>query len=214
MNVSGMRRLVWPFALSLLLHAIVLMQVSRDNAPMPASRKPSVTVSFVPLPLVQENRNQRKNQTAQDHPSKGISRAPSGIGMPGTSAPPQAVNRLDTNQLLSQAREHALKEYHASAPALALDGNYYGTYTGVDSGTFFFHLDGDGHASGTGQSGIHDISFVIAGNTTKDGLIQMSGKGMAGVARFEGLLNIKTREVTGTWSAAGIGRGSFSGRHE
>lgn len=221
-NNSGMRRLAWPFALSLLLHIVVLAQVIWNSAPEPASRQPDLKISLNSKPAAPDHRDQREERTAQE--LAPISRAPSEpvppkpdapeIEMPEAPTPPLTANRLDTVQLLSQAREYAAREYRSPSPASMPDGDYYGTYTGEDNGTFFFHLNQDGHASGTGQSGIYGISFVITGNATGDGRIQMYGKGMAGAARFDGQLNVKTREVTGTWSAAGIGRGSFAGRHE
>ncbi|BBI99859.1 hypothetical protein FGKAn22_15520 [Ferrigenium kumadai] len=218
-NNSGVRRLAWPFALSLLLHSIVLVPVIWNSVPSPASHKPDLTISLDSMSVAPAHRNQREERPAQETTLKAISRPPSEpatpkIEMPEAHTPPRAANHLDTSQLLSQAREYAAHEYHGSAPARMPNGDYYGTYTGDDSGTFFFHLNEEGHASGTGQSGIHGISFVIAGNATGDGHVQMYGKGMAGAARFDGQLNVKTREVTGTWSAAGIGRGSFAGRHE
>lgn len=221
---SGMRRLAWPLALSLLVHVIVLATVIWNNAPDSSSHKPDLAVSLDSMP--EAHRIPREGQTAQEPAS--TSRTPSAparskpampeatpeIEAPVAYTPPLAANHLDTSQLLSQAREYAAHEYRDSSHASMPEGDYYGTYSGDDSGTFFFHLNPDGHASGTGQSGIYGIGFVIAGNATRDGYIQMYGKGMAGAARFDGQLNVKTREVTGTWSATGIGRGSFAGRHE
>ena len=118
------------------------------------------------------------------------------------------------NRLLNQARDYANKELRTSAPAFTLNGDYYGTYSGSDNGTFYVHLDNAGHASGSGQSGSFGISFIITGEATSDGLIQMSGSGIAGNARFKGQLDIKTGKLSGTWLAAGIGSGSFAGQHE
>ena len=124
------------------------------------------------------------------------------------------AGHLDLNQLLDQAKLYATKEYRTSIPAFTLNGDYYGTYTGSDNGTFFVHMDSAGHASGSGQSSMHNVNFIITGDVTKDGFIQMSGTGIAGNARFEGHLKISTGTIAGSWLAAGIGSGTFSGQHE
>lgn len=126
----------------------------------------------------------------------------------------EASSHLDMSHLHAQAREYANKELSSLESTSLLHGDYYGTYTGSDNGTFFFHLDSVGHASGTGQSDRLGISFMITGSATSNGILQMTGDGKAGDARFTGQLNIKTGNVSGSWFVESIGSGLFSGQHE
>lgn len=220
-----MRRLAWPLAISVLLHTVVLAQLDWNRLPVPTSNRHALTVSLEPAPSIRQEKiaqgsnphPARTNLTEQSEkksnpekitlPTNGIETATA----ENTNAP---AARLDMNRLLNQASDYAQKELRSSTPAFSLDGDYYGTYDGSDSGTFFVHLDNAGHASGSGQSSTFGIGFSIAGNATKDGIIQMSGTGVAGNARFKGRLDIKTGQVSGSWSAASIGSGTFSGHHE
>lgn len=150
----------------------------------------------------------KKIGTAKVSPSSRV------LSTLNTAGAKESDGRLDMNHLLNQARDYAKKELRAGKPDFSLDGDYYGTYAGSDSGTFYVHLDNAGHASGSGQSNTFGISFSISGQATKDGLIQMSGTGIAGNARFKGQLDIKTGQISGSWLAASIGSGTFSGHHE
>ncbi|HEX5336856.1 MAG TPA: hypothetical protein VFW53_00285, partial [Gallionella sp.] len=218
-----MRRLAWPLAISVLLHAAVLSQLNWNKLPAPTSKRHALTVSLEPAPSI---RQEKISQDSNPHPArtniaeqgesnpKKISHPTKGIETSTAKNTNGAAAPLDMNRLLNQASDYAKKELRTSEPAFALDGDYYGTYDGSDSGTFFVHLDNAGHASGTGQSSTFGISFSIAGDATKDGFIQMSGTGIAGIARFRGRLDIKTGKVSGSWFADRIGSGTFSGHHE
>ncbi|MCK9200986.1 MAG: hypothetical protein M0P59_07420 [Gallionella sp.] len=221
----GKRHLAWPLALSLILHAIVLSQMNWGRMTAPASDRHPLTVTLEPFPLAREETRSRDNaphptrtniEDAVDIKSKPekISSPAHGIETPAAENTSAPAAHLDMNRLLNQARDYANKELRTSAPAFTLNGDYYGTYSGSDNGTFYVHLDNAGHASGSGQSGSFGISFIITGEATSDGLIQMSGSGIAGNARFKGQLDIKTGKLSGTWLAAGIGSGSFAGQHE
>lgn len=223
-TIVGKRHLAWPLAVSLILHTIVLSQMNWERMTAPASERHPLTVSIEPTPLARVEKISRDNaprptrtnieEAVDKNKSEKASSPAQRIETPAVENTSAPATHLDMNRLLSQARDYAKKEPRTSTPAFTLNGDYYGTYSGSDNGTFYVHLDDAGHASGTGQSGSYGISFVISGEATRDGLIQMSGSGIAGNARFRGQLDIKTGKLSGTWLAAGIGSGSFSGQHE
>lgn len=223
-----MKRLAWPIVISLILHVVVLSQANWKILHTPISDQQRLTVSFDPLPSAQQRkmdqernqspahaeRNRFKDQVVQKHKAEGVAQLPEGIEIPNSVDVFETGNRLDINRLLNQAKEYALKEHRTSEPTLFLHGDYYGTYTGSDNGTFFFNLDRSGHVSGSGQSDTFGVSFLITGSVTSNGLIQMTGKGKAGIAQLAGQLNINTRQISGSWFASSLGRGLFSGQHE
>jgi hypothetical protein len=227
MNAFIKYRLAWPLAISLLLHAIALSQISWKALPSPAIDQSRLTVSIASPPARPEKIFPDSKLLSASTDNNGIKKIveENNTTEQTSSSPPETepshlaetntiVAHLDTNKLLNQVREYASKEFRTTTPAFILNGDYYGTYTGSDSGTFYVHLDSAGHASGSGQSGTFGISFIITGDATKEGFIQMSGTGIAGTARFKGQLNIKTGQVSGSWIAASIGSGTFSGQHE
>jgi hypothetical protein len=99
-------------------------------------------------------------------------------------------------------------------------GDYYGTYTGDDSGIFFFHLDSAGHATGTGQSDTRGIVFSIEGEVSSNGAIRMVGTRKEGDSKFQGYLSgaldMKNGKISGSWSVHGrlFLKGGFSGQRE
>lgn len=133
---------------------------------------------------------------------------------PGGPAGQAAPARIDVAQALSQAREYARMAGRFSPEPFTYAGDYLGSYTGADEGTFLVRLDASGHASGTAQSRRFGLAILISGTASTSGEIRMSGSGTAGKARFSGQLNARTGEVAGSWSAPGIGGGSFTGRRE
>jgi hypothetical protein len=224
-TLVGKRHLAWPLAVSLIVHAIVLSQINWEKMTALASDRHPLTVTLEPVHLARE---ETRSQDNAPHPTRTnitettdkktnpekISPLAHGIETPAAGNTSAPAAHLDMNHLLNQARDYAKNEPRTSAPAFTLNGDYYGTYSGSDNGTFYVHLDNAGHASGSGQSGSFGISFIITGEATRDGLIQMSGSGIAGNARFKGQLDIKTGKLSGTWLAASIGSGSFAGQHE
>jgi hypothetical protein len=223
-----MQRLTWSIIISLLLHVTVLSQINWKKLPASTGDQQRLTVSFAPYYSEHPANTLRKTKSSQAHADSDQFNKQTGEKgnvemMTFTSAKIEISNageanedtgHLDLNQVLNQAKEYAIKEYSTSIHAFTLNGDYYGTYTGSDNGTFFVHLDSGGHASGSGQSSMHSVSFNISGNVTKDGIVQMSGSGIAGNARFEGQLKISTGTISGSWSAGVIGSGTFSGQHE
>ena len=225
---NSMQRLAWPLIISLILHIALLSQGNWKGLPISTSYQHRLTVSIAPYYSAHTGKTLQINQSHHDRADATISKKQAGekgneemitstsakIDISNAGETNGTAGHLDLNQLLDQAKVYATKEYHTSIPEFTLDGDYYGTYTGSDNGTFFIHLDNAGHASGSGQSSMRNINFLITGDVTKDGFIQMSGKGIAGKARFEGQLKISTGTISGSWLAPGGGSGAFSGQHE
>lgn len=220
-NVSEKYRLVGLLAASVLLHAIVLFQVRWDSQLTPPRFQQTLTVNLgtplsarqekIPLvsksPPVRNKKSRVSEQAAQSTEKISLSSPTSGV----TS---EKLTHLDVGQLLNQARENAIQEQRSAKPDFPLSGDYYGTYTGGDEGTFYVHLDNARHALGVGESSRYGVVFNITGDATTDGLIHMSSTGIAGAASFKGKLDLKTRMISGSWVAEGIGSGTFSGQSE
>ena len=126
----------------------------------------------------------------------------------------EGEKQFDKTQIASQIKNIYLEDSQTAESSINFSGDYYGTYSGDDMGTFFVHVDNAGIALGSGQSTKFGVNFSIKGAATSDGFIKMSGSGLAGKARFEGKLNKNNGTVVGTWSAGVVGRGTFSGKHE
>lgn len=128
-----------------------------------------------------------------------------------------APNKTTINlaQLRSQgaslARELAQTDTSESGHTGIL-GDYYGSYNGADTGTFYIHVDHIGNIFGSADSSTARSSFTITGKVSTDGVVQMTGKGLAGSASFDGKINLKTGGVSGHWNLTGFGRGQFAGQ--
>ena len=117
--------------------------------------------------------------------------------------------------MLNQAIKYDKSNVVSEMPTTDINGEYYGTYSGSDSGTFNIRLNSTtGVISGLLQSGNYNINLIISGNFSPDGVVQMSGKGSAGQATFTGHINVKTKEMSGSWGFPELGMGVFKGRHE
>lgn len=127
---------------------------------------------------------------------------------------------LDMNQIRGLVNEYARQEFATVKPTAPVHGDYFGTYSGDDSGIFFFNLDRTGHATGTGQSDTRGIAFLIEGRVLPDGVIQMVGIRKDGDSKFTGTLSgrldMRTGKIAGTWSVSGRLnlKGTFSGQRE
>ena len=217
-NITDLPPLAWAMVISFLLHAILLLLVKWPTVLTPQNLQPRLTVSLFPRHstpplLTQALPKQVKNKILYQASSPSKATLPSQISATSTVDTPQTNQSLDMGQLLNQAREYA-KSVRTTAPKLEVFGDYYGTYNGSDNGTFYFQLDQSLHATGSGQSNKYGVSFIIAGSASSDGIIQMTGTGMAGDAKFTGRINIQTRQVSGEWQLVGLGRGEFFGKHE
>ncbi|MFZ6657097.1 hypothetical protein [Undibacterium sp. TJN19] len=122
---------------------------------------------------------------------------------------------INLNQLRSQAtllaKESAQNEA-SEAGYTGILGDYYGSYNGADTGTFYIHVDHTGNIFGSADSGTAHSSFTITGKVSTNGVVQMTGKGLAGSASFDGNINLKTGGVAGHWNLTGFGRGQFAGQ--
>ena len=205
------RQLLWPATISLALHLIAFSFVNNADRPELSHAPHHLSVT-----LVQASSPQHRLTPETTSPQNGIATQVL------TSAEVLDSNasdyRLDIDQLRSQAHEYASQELATSTPAIPLDGDYFGTYAGDDSGIFFFHLDSTGHASGSGQSDTRGIAFLIEGDVKDNGVIRMVGSRKEGDSKFvgqmNGQLNIKTGKIAGSWSVPGFLKGSFSGQQD
>ncbi len=128
------------------------------------------------------------------------------------SEPAKSINFRDQAKLIAKEMASEMDARNPSPPPLS--GDYYGTYDGDDTGSFYFHLDKNGNVLGSGTSRIARSNFSISGKITSDGVIQLLGKGLAGTASFDGKIHAKTGAVSGTWYLAKFGRGKFTGKRE
>lgn len=207
---SPMQRLVWSLLISMTFHLLVFFLVNS-----PVQQQPTRDLHRLTVNLVQALPPRHiKKQTAPIRRTDDVAQSTVNTAVQHTN---EAAYRLDMNQLLNQVRDYASQELTTSKPALPLQGDYYGTYTGDDSGIFFFHLDDAGHASGSGQSDTRGIAFLIAGDVMPDGSMRMVGTSNAGSkfkGQMQGQLDLRTGRVSGSWLVPGILKGYFSGRQE
>ncbi len=131
---------------------------------------------------------------------------------PPQAEPSKAINFRDQAKLI--AKEMAADISDKDRGQYEISGEYYGTYDGDDTGSFYFNLDKSGNVLGSGTSRTARSNFSITGKITSDGIIQLLGKGLAGTASFDGKIQAKTGAVSGTWYLAKFGRGKFSGKRE
>lgn len=216
LNDSSVRgRFVYAGALSLILHVALLAKINLKTASSLVRKQPYLSVSFAPsLAMPQEKSTPTVHPATPRSIASNTPRILDAIENSNSADATKTSAPLDMSQLRAQAREYANKELGYTDATPLLHGDYYGTYSGNDNGTFFFHLDNAGHVSGSGQSDRFGLSFIITGRATSDGLLQMTGNGKAGDAKFSGQLNIKTGAVSGVWTVAGFGSGTFAGQHE
>jgi hypothetical protein len=198
-----MRSLALPFLIALMLHILVLSQFGKHPRYEETTVSPTLTIRLmaeaVPAAVVRKSRHATRP-------------APKRIANTLTSDSSDA--QLDMNLIRGQARSYARESLADNEPALSIEGDYYGSFSGDDSGVFYVHLYANGHASGTGQSNSINIPFLISGNVDKEGMIAMQGSGIAGDARFTGQLNIATGTVSGSWNVPGFMKGIFSAHRE
>ncbi|MBI5918631.1 MAG: hypothetical protein HY849_04570 [Nitrosomonadales bacterium] len=203
-----------PFILlAALLHLAALLWFKLPPAPLPTLQAPLEIRFESPATPRPQAAVTTPSHTAHPVSSVPSANKPAVIAKRDEQAAP-AAPAFDVSRLREQARNYALQEQRTSTPQTGLEGWYFGSYTGLDSGTFSFTLDDTGHATGSGQSSRYGINFIISGNVATSGLIQMSGSGTAGEAHFNGKLDLKSGELSGTWILAGAGGGTFNGQRE
>ena len=219
--------------ISLLLHLFLLSQLNWRESPIHAIDQKRVEVRIIPpydfkplVPIVEKAHRSfqdgnsvtfKEKTSVNNREAKVVSKDIIQPLAPHEDVKKDNNQHLDITQLVEQVKNNYLEHDRASGEVSAplLTGDYYGTYNGnSDTGTFFVHVDGQRHASGSGQSTQHGFTFNISGSVTMDGFIEMSGSGIAGNARFQGRLDKKTGKVDGVWTAGIAGGGTFSGQHE
>jgi hypothetical protein len=209
----ALQRLALPFLISAILHLLVLSQLNWNGLHVRINEQQRLTVRLVPaLPTESSVQNVQAD--------RGRERSPLSIARESIDALEANTSgyRLDMNSIRDQVREYARQEFATSRPVASIEGDYFGSYTGDDSGIFFFHLDRNGHASGNGQSDMRGIAFMIEGDVLPNGTIRMIGARHSGDSKFKGQLSgkldMKTGQVSGLWSVPGILQGNFTGQHE
>ncbi|MDD2686713.1 MAG: hypothetical protein PHY62_11175 [Gallionella sp.] len=219
--VLAKRYLIGALLASLILHAAIISRLAPTTMPAPQDALPALTVMLQFPPAIKSGEVSPDNHlpapqvkiAAMDEKTSHTPPLMRSViaGANETSIP---TTQLDMNRLLEQVRNDARQNLRNTEALPELAGDYYGTYSGSDSGTFYVHLDKAGHASGSGQSNSYGISFAITGEAAGDGRIQMSGSGIAGQAKFNGKLDMHSGKISGSWLAASVGSGTFSGQHE
>jgi len=204
---TAMQRLALPFLISAILHLVVLSQINWGGLHASLREQHRLNVSLIPAVL----------------PDERTSLGDSGRSHGAHSSAKTVETALDANvsdysldmrQIRSQARDYAKQEFATSDRSLPLSGDYYGTYTGDDSGVFFFHLDANGQVSGSGESTAIGIVFMISGNILPNGVIHMVGKKKDARASLSGQLDAKTGKISGSWFVSGLAEGEFTGQRE
>jgi len=131
----------------------------------------------------------------------------------GVEANASAKNSINLVQLRSQATLLARESAQSGASESGnqgILGDYFGSYQGADTGTFYIHVDHKGNILGSADSRTARSSFTITGKVSTEGVVQMTGKGLAGSASFDGKINLATGAVSGHWNLTGFGKGQFS----
>ena len=91
-----------------------------------------------------------------------------------------------------------------------ISGNYMGTFSGQDSGTFNVNIDTTGNVTGSGFSNAGG-GFTVSGTVTSNG--QATVTGFAGLATFSGTISIANGTFAGNWvNDTDMQSGSFTGR--
>ena len=88
--------------------------------------------------------------------------------------------------------------YAGNLPA-GLLGNYSGTFSGVDQGTFNVVVASNGVVQGSGYSSKYRAGFIASGLVSATGEMQLSGSGQAGGSTFTGVIDQRTGAVSGQW---------------
>lgn len=198
--------LALPLLFSVILHLAVLSLFNWDGLRIRNGGQRNLTVTLVPAALTEDRRmqdlaGQVLKFPGQDEVIEALDSDKSGY-------------RLDLDQIRTQARAYSRQELATSGQTLPQYGDYYGTYTGDDSGVFSFHLDHTGQVSGSGESSGTGIVFFISGNIAPDGVMHMVARRNDAKANLSGRLNIRSGQISGSWHVFGIAEGLFSGQHE
>ncbi|MFH2134788.1 MAG: hypothetical protein ABII81_06350 [Pseudomonadota bacterium] len=200
---AQLQRLRVPFLIALTLHAMALFSLNVDH-----DRAQEINL---PAPLMIRLMPAQLPQAGQKKHSSALAKMMDAEPVLSSST---SEMQLDMSLIRDQARAYASALPASNGPGLSVEGDYYGSYGGDDSGVFFFHMNRDGQGTGTGESESFGIPFVISGKVDAQGKLHMTGNGVAGEARFNGQLDMRSGEVKGTWTVHGLLKGSFAGHRE
>ena len=93
-------------------------------------------------------------------------------------------------------------------------GNYRGTFTGDEVGTFNVTINSSGVITGSGFSNTFQVGFPASGTASASGSVAINAAaGTAGAATFIGAINAATGAVSGTWTRPGA-NGTFTGQRQ
>ena len=91
-------------------------------------------------------------------------------------------------------------------------GNYTGTYTGAEVGTFTVVINAAGVVSGTSFSQTYGLTFAVSGAVTTSGALSLTATGSSGSAVFNGSVTA-AGAVSGNWNyVQSTTGGTFTGR--
>jgi len=77
-------------------------------------------------------------------------------------------------------------------------GNWGGSYTGGDNGTWMAAIDTEGNVSGSASSNVFNQTYILEGTVSETGVFTATVGTATSGAIFTG--NIDGNNVTGTWS--------------
>jgi hypothetical protein len=206
---TARQRWALPFLISAILHLVVLSQINWSGLQVKLGKQHRLNVSLIPPSLPDE-----RTSLGESERSQSVSSSAQTVASASVLDANEGDYRLDMSQIRNQARDYANQQFASSDRSLPLSGDYYGTYTGDDSGLFFFHLDANGQVSGSGESTALGIVFMISGNILPNGVIHMVGRKKEAKASLSGKLDAKTGKISGSWFVSGMAEGLFSGQHE
>lgn len=91
-------------------------------------------------------------------------------------------------------------------------GNYAGTYTGAEVGTFTVVINAAGVVSGSSFSQTYGLTFAVSGAVTTSGALSLTATGSSGSAVFNGSVTA-AGAVSGNWNyVQSTTGGTFTGR--
>lgn len=106
------------------------------------------------------------------------------------------------------SREQARNAFRVNLLGL-LVGEYRGTFTGDDRGSWVARVDASGAITGTSTSEIYEVEDTISGTLSSSGEANMSGT--VGTSVFSGNFS-RSGQASGAWTNADEDSGTFTGR--
>lgn len=119
----------------------------------------------------------------------------------------------NTIKLLQSSQSINQRNASVSSSQNVYAGNYSGSYTGDDYGSFQVGIAQDGRVTLTGKSSQNNQMFSGNGKISNDGSLGISIGNISSGATFQGSINPKNGAIYGTWKNAGLA-GNFSGNKQ